>query len=128
MHRMVDEAVDRMKTSADPLPVILVGGGSILVSRDLPSASKVLRPENASVANAIGAAIAQVGGEVDRIFSLEGTSRDAVLASAKAEASERAVKAGRLQPPSRSWISRKCRSPICPAAPPASASRRSATW
>lgn len=94
MHRMVDEAVDRMKTSAEPLPVILVGGGSILVSRDLPSASKVLRPENASVANAIGAAIAQVGGEVDRIFSLEGTSRDAVLAGAKAEASERAVKAG----------------------------------
>src|SRR5262249_36784518 len=27
MHQMVDTAVDRMKTSADPLPVILVGGG-----------------------------------------------------------------------------------------------------
>ncbi|MCX5577724.1 hydantoinase/oxoprolinase family protein [Kaistia terrae] len=94
MHRMVDEAVDRMKTSADPLPVILVGGGSILVSRDLPSASRVIRPENASVANAIGAAIAQVGGEIDRIFSLEGTSRDVVLAGAKAEATERATKAG----------------------------------
>ena len=94
MHRMVDEAVDRMKTSAEPLPVILVGGGSILVSRDLPSASKVIRPENASVANAIGAAIAQVGGEIDRIFSLEGTSRDVVLAGAKAEAAERAIKAG----------------------------------
>ncbi|BCP54447.1 hydantoinase [Kaistia sp. 32K] len=94
MHRIVDEAVDRMKTSADPLPVILVGGGSILVSRDLPSASKVIRPENASVANAIGAAIAQVGGEIDRIFSLEGTSRDIVLASAKAEATERSTNAG----------------------------------
>ncbi|MBN9025056.1 MAG: hydantoinase/oxoprolinase family protein, partial [Rhizobiales bacterium] len=75
-------------------PVILVGGGSILVSRDLPSASKVIRPENASVANAIGAAIAQVGGEIDRIFSLEGTSRDIVLAGAKAEATERSTKAG----------------------------------
>lgn len=94
IHRMVDEAVDRMKTSAEPLPVILVGGGSILVSRPLPSASEVIRPENASVANAIGAAIAQVGGEVDRIFSLEGTSRDIVLGGAKAEASERAAKAG----------------------------------
>ncbi|MEF2070329.1 hydantoinase/oxoprolinase family protein [Consotaella aegiceratis] len=94
MHRMVDEAVDRMKTSADPLPVVLVGGGSILVSRDLPSASKVIRPENASVANAIGAAIAQVGGEVDRIYSLEGTSRDAVLNGAKAEASDNARRAG----------------------------------
>lgn len=35
IHRMVDETVDHMKTSADPLPVVLVGGGSILVSRDL---------------------------------------------------------------------------------------------
>lgn len=94
MHRMVDEAVDRMKTSAEPLPVVLVGGGSILVSRDLPSASRVIRPENASVANAIGAAIAQVGGEVDRIYSLEGTSRDAVLDGAKKEAADHAVKAG----------------------------------
>ncbi len=94
MHRMVDEAVDRMKTSAEPLPVILVGGGAILVSRPLPSASEAIRPENASVANAIGAAIAQVGGEVDRIYSLEGKSRDSVLDGAKAEATERAAKAG----------------------------------
>ncbi|MDM9625222.1 hydantoinase/oxoprolinase family protein [Rhizobium sp. S152] len=94
IHRMADEAVDRMKTSAEPLPVVLVGGGSILISRDLPSASKVIRPQNASVANAIGAAIAQVGGEVDRIFSLEGTSRDVVLGGAKKEAEERALKAG----------------------------------
>ncbi|WP_454854111.1 hydantoinase/oxoprolinase N-terminal domain-containing protein [Rhizobium binxianense] len=94
IHRMADEAVDRMKTSADPLPVILVGGGSILISRDLPSASRVIRPENASVANAIGAAIAQIGGEVDRIFSLEGTSRDIVLGGAKKEAEDRAIRAG----------------------------------
>jgi N-methylhydantoinase A/oxoprolinase/acetone carboxylase beta subunit len=94
IHRMVDEAVDRMKTSAEKLPVVLVGGGSILVSRELPSASEVVRPPSAAVANAIGAAIAQVGGEVDRVFSLEGTSRDVVLGQAKAEASERARAAG----------------------------------
>lgn len=94
IHRIADTAVDRMKTSSDPLPVILVGGGSVLISRDLPSASKVIRPDNAPVANAIGAAIAQVGGEFDRIFSLEGTSREAVLDAAKQEARDRALKAG----------------------------------
>lgn len=94
MHRMVDEAVDRMKTSADPLPVILVGGGAILISRELPSASTVVHPQNAGVANAIGAAIAQVGGEVDRIYAMEGRSRDEVLAEAKSEASGNAVAAG----------------------------------
>lgn len=94
MHRKVDEAVDRMKTSAEKLPVILVGGGAILISRDLPSASRVIRPENSGVANAIGAAIAQVGGEVDRIYAMEGRSRDEVLAEAKAEAAQNAVNAG----------------------------------
>ena len=94
MHRMVDEAVDKMKTSAEPLPVILVGGGSILMSRDLPSASEIIKPDYASVANAIGAAIAQVGGEVDRVFSLEGLGRDNALAQAKEEAAAKAVGAG----------------------------------
>jgi N-methylhydantoinase A/oxoprolinase/acetone carboxylase beta subunit len=97
IHRMADTAVDRMKTSAEPLPVILVGGGAILVSRDLQSASTVLRPEHSSVANAIGAAVAQVGGEVDRVFAVEGTTRDAVLGIAKREASDRAIAAGAQQ-------------------------------
>ena len=44
IHAMADAAVDRMKTSAEPMPVILVGGGAILVSRGLPSASEVVRP------------------------------------------------------------------------------------
>ena len=91
---MVDEAVDRMKTSSEPMPVILVGGGSILISRPLPSASEVLRPQNAGEANAIGAAIAQVGGEIDRIYAMEGRRRDEVLSEAKAEASANAVSAG----------------------------------
>jgi N-methylhydantoinase A/oxoprolinase/acetone carboxylase beta subunit len=94
MHRMVDTAVDRMKTSAEPLPVVLVGGGAILIDRPLPAASEILRPDHAPVANAIGAAIAQVGGEVDRVFSLEGLSRDEALGEAKREASEKAIGAG----------------------------------
>jgi N-methylhydantoinase A/oxoprolinase/acetone carboxylase beta subunit len=94
METMVDEAVDRMKTSAEPLPVVLVGGGAILVRNRIPSASRLVRPENAAVANAIGAAIAQVGGEVDRVFSMAGQSRDAVLNMAKTEAMDRAREAG----------------------------------
>ena len=94
MHAKVDVAVDRMKTSAEALPVILVGGGAILISRGLTSASSVIRPENAGVANAIGAAISQVGGEVDRIYAMEGRSRDEVLSEAKTEATANALAAG----------------------------------
>jgi N-methylhydantoinase A/oxoprolinase/acetone carboxylase beta subunit len=91
---MVTIAVDRMKTSATPVPVIVVGGGSILVQQDIPGSSELIKPDHFPVANAIGAAIAQVGGECDRIFSLEAQSRDDALNTAKSEATERAVSAG----------------------------------
>jgi N-methylhydantoinase A/oxoprolinase/acetone carboxylase beta subunit len=94
IHRMVDDNVDRMKTSANPLPVVLVGGGAVLIHRELPAASAVIRPEQAGVANAIGAAIAQVGGETDRVFSLMDISRGEALAEAKREATDRALAAG----------------------------------
>jgi len=94
IHDMLEETVDKVKSSQGNVPVILVGGGAILVNRDLHGASQVIRPENSGVANAIGAGLAQVGGEVDKIFSYEEIGRDAAMAKAKAEAIERAVAAG----------------------------------
>jgi N-methylhydantoinase A/oxoprolinase/acetone carboxylase beta subunit len=94
IHRMADAVIDRMRISAEKLPVILVGGGAILITRELPSASRLVRPDHASVANAIGAAIAQVGGETDRVFSLDGTTRDSVLEDARRQAIGKAVAAG----------------------------------
>jgi N-methylhydantoinase A/oxoprolinase/acetone carboxylase beta subunit len=91
---MVNVSVDRMKTSAAPIPVISVGGGSILIVRPISGASEIITPEHHAVANAIGAAIAQVGGEVDRVFSLEAVSREEALNQAKAEATGKAVAAG----------------------------------
>jgi len=91
---MIAIAVDRMKTSATPVPVIVVGGGSILVTGAVEGASEIIKPDHFPVANAIGAAIAQVGGECDRIFSLAELSRDEALDQAKGEASDRAVNAG----------------------------------
>jgi N-methylhydantoinase A/oxoprolinase/acetone carboxylase beta subunit len=90
----IAESVDRMKTSAGDIPVVVVGGGSILLDDSLPGASEVVKPEHFAVANAIGAAIAQVGGEVDRVFSLESMPRDEALQQAKDEATEKAVAAG----------------------------------
>ena len=81
---MVEDAIDRMKTSAEPVPAILVGGGSILVERDLAGVSALSIPDHSAVANAIGAAIAQVGGEVDRVFSYEQEGRENAIQQAKA--------------------------------------------
>jgi len=92
--RLLAEGIDRVKTSPAGVPVIAVGGGSFLVPDRLPGASEIVRPEHADCANAIGAAIAQVSGEVDRIWRLEGRSRESVLVEAREMACEKACRAG----------------------------------
>jgi N-methylhydantoinase A/oxoprolinase/acetone carboxylase beta subunit len=90
----IAESVDRMKTTAGDIPVVVVGGGSILLGESLPGATKLVKPEHFAVANAIGAAIAQIGGEVDRVFSLDQLPREEALSQAKEEATSKAVAAG----------------------------------
>ena len=92
--RRAETAIDRVKLSHDDVPVVLVGGGSILLRDGLSGASEVLRPANAGVANAIGAAIAQVGGQVERVYSLEATGREEAIADCTAAAVSRAEAAG----------------------------------
>lgn len=93
--RLIDDAIDRMKTAPGDIPMILVGGGSVLVSATPQGVSDMMRPEHAGVANAIGAAIGQVSGEIDRIYNAPDTaSREAALADARAQATEQAIAAG----------------------------------
>jgi N-methylhydantoinase A/oxoprolinase/acetone carboxylase beta subunit len=91
--RMLEDAVDRARVSPAPLPILGVGGGSVLIPERLGGVA-VTRPDHYSVANAIGAAIAQTSGEVDRICMLEGSSREAALAGAEREARDKAIAAG----------------------------------
>ena len=94
IEREIAEVIDRMKISAEPVPVIVVGGGGMLIGPDLPGAASVLRPESGAVANAIGAALAQVGGEVDRIVHADAGGRERAVSAVVAEAVDRAVEAG----------------------------------
>lgn len=94
MVELVEEAVDKMKTSADSIPVILVGGGSILFPTELEGASKVIRPEHSGVANAIGSAISQVSGQIEKIYLLDEVGRENALQAAKDEAKSEAINAG----------------------------------
>ncbi len=88
----ITEAVDRMKPDARPCPLLVVGGGAFLVPRHVEGVSEVVTVPHAGVANAVGAAIARVGGEVDRVF--HGTDRAEAFRRAEAEARQRALAAG----------------------------------
>ena len=91
---MLNLGMERMKPSSDPLPVVLVGGGAILVTEKLATASEMLRPEHAGVANAIGAAIAQIGGETERLVSYDKVPRKDAIQAVTEEAGRLAVAAG----------------------------------
>lgn len=94
MQEMLAEVVEQMKTSADPVPVVVVGGGGVLVRDGLAGASKTIRPSHFSVASAIGAAIAQVGAETDRVYSMAALTRDEAMDEARSVTAQRAVDAG----------------------------------
>jgi N-methylhydantoinase A/oxoprolinase/acetone carboxylase beta subunit len=91
---MLTDAIDRVKTSKEDRALVAVGGGSILVPDRIPGVSEIIRPEHFDAANAVGAAIASVSGQVDRIFHLGPEGRQAALDEACNEASEHAVAAG----------------------------------
>ena len=88
---MLEDCVERSRLSPDPLPVIVVGGGSILVDKPI-AGLELIKPDHFAVANAVGAAIAQVSGEVDQIF--RDLPREAAMARARELAEARAVRAG----------------------------------
>jgi hypothetical protein len=94
IHRRLEDAIDQMKTNSKPVPVILVGGGHVLVSRPLRGVSAIHRPKHAEVANAVGAAIALVSGRVDKIYDFAALGRDAALEQARQEARSAALAAG----------------------------------
>ena len=94
MQVMLENAVDQVKVNTDPMPLLLVGGGAILISEDIAGTSEVIVPEHAAVANAVGASITQISGETDRIFAYEASGRDVALDLAIEEAKTKAVEAG----------------------------------
>ena len=92
IYQSLSEAVDRMKTDAAEVPLLAVGGGAMLIPESMPGISEVINVEHQSVANAVGAAIAQISGETDRIY--RDVDRGEVIRLAKAAAIENAVKSG----------------------------------
>lgn len=94
IRKLLEDGVDRMKSSSQDVPVVLVGGGAILVEGALKGAREIVRLEHGGVANAVGAALAQVGGEVDQIYVYSQVGRENALESARQLALKRAIEAG----------------------------------
>lgn len=94
---LLDGAIDVIKTSADPMPVLLVGGGAVLAPDKISGASEVIRPPFHDVANAVGAAISRVCGSVDIVQNTSQQTEAQAIQYAKDLAVKRALAAGALE-------------------------------
>jgi N-methylhydantoinase A/oxoprolinase/acetone carboxylase beta subunit len=92
--RLLEEGIDRMKTSREPARILAVGGGSFLIPESLTGVAEVIRAPHAHVANAVGAAIAQVGGQVEQVVNYDSVPRPTTMERLRAEAGRRVTAAG----------------------------------
>ena len=94
IEQIVADAVARSRTSAEVMPVLAVGGGSVLMGDEVDGL-KVIRPPHFDLANAVGAAIAQISGESSKIIPVTaGLTREEAIESVAAEARAMAIARG----------------------------------
>jgi N-methylhydantoinase A/oxoprolinase/acetone carboxylase beta subunit len=91
---MLADGIDRMKTAPGDATIVAVGGGHFLIDDDLKGAAKVVRPQHAAVANAVGAAIAQIGAQADQIVDYDIVPRQAALETMRQNLLARVIAAG----------------------------------
>jgi len=96
MHQQLEDCIDKIKTSKEKIPLILVGGGQILINQTPDNVSELLRPKYAEVANAIGASIGQISGDIDVVCQYKIQGRDVAIASAKQQAIDKAIAQGAI--------------------------------
>jgi N-methylhydantoinase A/oxoprolinase/acetone carboxylase beta subunit len=94
---LLERAIDVIKTSPDPMLVLLVGGGAVIAPESLAGAAELRLPPYHDVANAVGAAISKVGGVVDMIQDVSGQTLKQAEQKAKNIAVQRAIDAGAME-------------------------------
>lgn len=94
MRERLEESIDRMKPSAAPVPIVLVGGGAPIAPSSLAGVSEIIRPEHAGAANAVGAALGDIAGQTERVFSLREITRAEALSIVQEDVVARAEAAG----------------------------------
>ncbi|CAM4750368.1 unnamed protein product [Rotaria magnacalcarata] len=75
---LVTRNIERMKTNIEPVPVVLCGGGSILIdiNQSFPGVTQMVRTDHFAVCNAVGAALCSISASMDLIVDLLPSSVD----------------------------------------------------
>lgn len=78
IERTITMGVDRMKMNKESIPIVICGGGSILIDsqQTFTGVSQIIRPSHYAVCNAVGAALCSVSSTIESIIDLIPSSVD----------------------------------------------------
>lgn len=91
---ITEVALDKIKTQAGPVDLVLVGGGHIIIPDNLKGVRHLYRKPDGDVANAIGASIAQVSGQYEGLYQYQYSPRKDSISDATEKATTQAIAAG----------------------------------
>jgi hypothetical protein len=95
---VLEEAIDKMKTTARSIPAIFIGGGALVVpTEDIKGTSQVLSPEHFEVGGAIGTTIAEIGAYAEGVVDLEREERQMAIEKVTEQAKDHAVAGGAIR-------------------------------
>lgn len=92
---MIERVIDKMKTSPADIPVLLVGGGSFILPKQIRGASEVWRPKFFQVANAIGAAIGKISAVAQKFGKVD--EKESIIKELKEQTFGKALANGALE-------------------------------
>lgn len=95
--KTVEVAIDQMKTTAELIPAIFIGGGAMVVpSIDIMGTSEILKPEHFEVGGAVGTTISEIGAYAEGVVDLEVKNREEAISNVTDRAKENLKLAGGL--------------------------------
>jgi len=93
----LETAIDQMKTTAEKVPAIFIGGGALVVpSENIEGTTEVIKPDNFEVGGAVGTTIAEIGAYAEGVYDLAISKREQCIQEVLDKAKENLAFAGGL--------------------------------
>lgn len=94
----IEEIIDKMKTTPEPVPAIFIGGGALVVPREkIIGVSEVLMPDHFEVGGAVGTTIAEIGAYAEGVVDLDIEDRAEAIVEVTEHAKDNAEAAGAIR-------------------------------
>ncbi|MEH7522723.1 hydantoinase/oxoprolinase N-terminal domain-containing protein [Bacillus sp. JJ1503] len=91
----IKEWIARFQPSNEDLPIVLVGGGSLLLEKRLfGKYQRVSQPIGFHICNAIGACFAPLSAEIDKVFWLNDKTKQEIIEQAKEQLFQQMISQG----------------------------------